>query len=56
MIKGTLYLYNSIDMERIVTLLAKNGYTLQVKEEEGLDAFCMEYRVDFKRKDEFDDE
>ena len=53
MIKGTLFIDGAIDMERIVTILADNGYTVRVRQEEGFDAFSREYRIDYKRKDEF---
>jgi len=56
MIKGTLFIDGAIDMERMITLLADNGYTVRVKLEEGFDAFLREYRIDYKRKDEFDEE
>ena len=55
MTKGTLFIDNNLDMEQIVTLLANNLYEVRVKQEEGIDAFCREYRIDYKRKDEFDE-
>lgn len=55
MIKGTIYIDGSLDMERLVTLLTSNDYTVQVKQEEGVDLFGIQYRIDYKRKDEFDE-
>ena len=57
MIKGTLFIDGAIDMERMITLLADNGYTVRVKQEEGFDAFTRQYRIDYKCKnDEFDED
>lgn len=56
MIKGTIYIDGNMDMERLVTLLANNGYTVQVKQEEGVDLFGIQYRVIYRRKDEYDEE
>ena len=56
MTKGTLFLDGAIDMERITTILADNGYTVRIKQEEGFDIFTRQYRIDYKRKDEFDEE
>lgn len=55
MIKGTLIIDGNSDMERIVTLLVNNLYEVRVRQEEGIDAFYREYRIDYKRKDEFDE-
>lgn len=56
MVKGSVVIDGNMDMERLVTLLANNGYTVQVKQEEGVDLFGVEYRVSYKRKDEYDEE
>lgn len=55
MIKGTLYMDSAIDMERTVTILANNQYEVRVKAEEIIDPFCTTYRIDYKRKDEWDE-
>lgn len=55
MIKGTLIIDGNMDMERLVSLLANNGYTVQIKQEEGADLFGMQYQVKYKRKDEWDE-
>ena len=55
MTKGTIYIDGNMDAERLVTLLAMNGYTVQVKVEEGVDVFGIEFRIDYKRKDELDE-
>ena len=56
MTRGVLYIDSNMDMERLVTLLANNGYKVQVRQDEGIDAFSMRYRVDYKRKEEYDEE
>ena len=55
MIKGKLYIGNNTDMERLVTLLTKNGYTVRVTETVDLDAFCREYEVIYERREESDE-
>ena len=54
MIKGTLYIDSEVDAERLITLLAKNDYTVQIKKVFGFDAFCTEFEIKYKRKDEDD--
>lgn len=56
MTRGVLYIDGNLDMERLVTLLANNGYKVQVRRDEGIDAFSMQYRIDYKRRDEYDEE
>lgn len=55
MIKGTIYIDNNFDAERLVTLLATNKYEVRVKQDQGIDAFSLVFRIDYKRKDDFDD-
>lgn len=55
MTKGTIYIENNYDAERLVTLLATNNYEVRVKHEHGIDPFSLTFRIDYKRKDEFDD-
>ena len=55
MIKGTLYISNNLDAERLVTLLAMNGYEVRVKAVETIDAFSLEFRIDYKKKEDFDE-
>lgn len=55
MIKGTIYLDNEYDTERLIALLANNGYTVQTKKVHGFDLFSMEYQIKYKRKDEFEE-
>ena len=54
MTKGTIYIDGEVDAERLITLLANNDYTVQVKKVFGFDAFCTEYEIKYKRKDEED--
>ena len=56
MIKGTIYIDGNMDMERLVNVLADNNYTVQVKRVEGFDCFTMQYQIDYKRKDDLDEE
>ena len=56
MTRGVLFIDGNLDMERLVTLLANNGYKVQVRRDEGFDAFSMQYRIDYKRRDEYDEE
>lgn len=56
MTRGVLYLDGNLDMERLVTLLANNGYKVQVRQDEGIDVFSMRYRIDYKKTDEWDEE
>ena len=56
MTRGALYIDSNMDMERLVTLLANNGYKVQVRQDEGIDAFSMRYRIDYKRADEWEEE
>lgn len=51
--KGTLYINDQIDAERLITLLAKNGYKVQVEILDSIDDFDIEYKIKFKRKDEY---
>ena len=55
MIKGTIYISGNMDAERLTTLLATNGYEVRVKAEESIDTFGLEFRIDYKRKEEFDE-
>ena len=56
MIKGAIIVDSYTDMERLVTLLTDNRYTVQVKQTEGIDVFCKEYEIKYKRRDEWDEE
>ena len=56
MTRGVLFIDGNLDMERLVTLIANNGYKVQVRRDEGIDAFSMQYRIDYKRRDEYDEE
>jgi len=59
MTKGTIYIdrHGKMDAERLMTILVDNGYTVRVKlEENSIDCFNLSYRIDYKRKDEFDEE
>ena len=55
MIKETLYIDGNMDMERLVSLLTDNDYTVQVKRVEGFDCFTMQYQIDYKRKEDLDE-
>lgn len=54
MTKGTIYIDNKLDAERLVTLLADNGYTVQITVTHGYDILETEYEIKYKRKDEYD--
>ena len=49
--KGQLYLDSESDMERLVTLLTRNNYTVKVKQVAAIDAFCTEFEISFNRKE-----
>lgn len=58
MTKGTIYIEGKYDTERLTTLLADNGYTVQVSVVDGYDVLAFEaneYEIKYKRKDEYDD-
>ena len=42
-------------MERLVSLLTDNDYEVRVKRVEGFDCFTMQYQIDYKRKEDFDE-
>lgn len=55
MIKGTIFIDGSMEMERLVSLLTDNNYEVRVKRVEGFDCFTMQYQIDYKRKEDFDE-
>ena len=57
MIKGTIFIDvdGSMDMERLVRLLADNDYEVRVRRVEGFDCFTMQYQIDYKRKEDMDE-
>ena len=55
MLKGTLYLDGEMDTERLVILLANNGYRVQIEQVEGFDAYSRQYRIRYKREEEYDE-
>lgn len=55
MIKGTIYMNEWVDATRLANTLVENDYSVQIKKEPTIDDFETEYRIDYKRKDEFDE-
>lgn len=55
MTKGTIFIENNLDAERLTTLLATNGYTVRYRQVEGFDAYTFTFQIDYKRKEEDDE-
>ena len=55
MTKGTIYINDWLGVSRLSDVLVDNGYSIQIRKEPTIDEFETEYRVDYKRKDEFDE-
>ena len=50
--KGRLIIDGAPDMEKIVSVLTQNNYEVRGKMVQAVDACCMEYQIDYKRRDE----
>ena len=56
MIGGRLLIDGYVSMNRLVTLLTENDYTVQVKQIEGFDAFDRQFEIKYKRAEDEDEE
>lgn len=52
--KGTIFVDNSVDAERLMTILTNNGYKVKAEKLDSLDWLYAEYKITYKRREEME--
>lgn len=50
--KGVIFVDNSVDAERLMTILTNNGYKVKAEKLNSIDWLYAEYKLTYKKKEE----